>query len=688
MASPTSPAYRQSSVSSSFPNPLNPVPESYDASSVVSSRMTDIVSEDGEDYRPQSRMERGLQSSAGEPTTNASVGDPITGPSRPSSAATGVSSTRGAWSQPPPSRRGILPAGYGGISRGNTAVTTATGNRTSSGVSRPQSAASRTHVPSLTSHAFFRPMSSQRLQAQRGGRPSAIGQFGSSEDGYSEQGSNANRQSVGSNPTSRQPLVIHQDSEMPPPSRGTEITEREGLDRATGYTSPTGIGTARSLSESVRPLQDRSSNQGPFHLDLGKNYKNGTGMMPTPQKSPRSFRSSFLLPSKSAGSGNEDTRGREKLSSAGSSPRSAPIKPQQQLMENSSRNYQYFSGNTVFCLGGRLQNARHAPINIATGLIVAIPGALFLGFSAPWLWLNVCPAIPILFAYIFMICLSSFVHASVSDPGILPRNLHSFPPSDNAEDPLALGPPTTDWTRIRSATSSKAAMEVPTKYCKTCNIWRPPRGHHCRVCNNCIETQDHHCVWLNNCVGRRNYRYFFTFVSSGTIIGFFLFAASLAHILAYRSQQRVSFGKAIDTWRVPFAMVIYSVLATPYPLALWSYHLFLTGRGETTREYLNSHKFLRKDRHRPFTQGIALWNWIFVLGRPRPPTYLHFKRKYVEGDQRFGSRRQKTVHGEQSGEGLELSHVGGAKPSFQGPGRRRLWPNGQGKDNAPREELQ
>lgn len=220
-------------------------------------------------------------------------------------------------------------------------------------------------------------------------------------------------------------------------------------------------------------------------------------------------------------------------------------------------------------------------------------------------------------------------------------------------------------------------MELPVKYCKTCNIWRPPRGHHCRVCDNCVETQDHHCVWLNNCVGRRNYRYFFVFVSSGTLIGLFLFAASLAHILAYRSKEGVSFGEAINRWRVPFAMVIYGVLATPYPTALCGYHLFLMGRGETTREYLNSHKFLKKDRHRPFTQGNIFKNWAAVLGRPRPPTYLQFKERYEEGDQRFGPRRTKrsdqspSLEANQQGLEMEMTNVGGADPSFQGPNRRK-----------------
>jgi DHHC palmitoyltransferase len=253
-----------------------------------------------------------------------------------------------------------------------------------------------------------------------------------------------------------------------------------------------------------------------------------------------------------------------------------------------------------------------------------------------------------------------------------------MPPADENEDPLRLAPPTNDWTMIKSAQSSTAAMEVPTKYCKTCNIWRPPRGHHCRICDNCIETQDHHCVWINNCVGRRNYRYFFTFLTFSSLLGLFVLGANLAQILVYMHREHISFGASINHFRVPFAMVIYAALATPYPLALFGYHLFLMGRGETTREYLNSHKFLKKDRHRPFTQGSILKNWWVVLCRPRPPTYLHFKRKYEEGDQRFGERRGKRtapLTKEAQGGGaevaMEMQAVQGPDRAFQGPSALR-----------------
>lgn len=254
---------------------------------------------------------------------------------------------------------------------------------------------------------------------------------------------------------------------------------------------------------------------------------------------------------------------------------------------------------------------------------------------------------------------------------IYPRNLHSMPPTTHAEDPLVIGPSTNDWVMVKLATTEVAAMDVPVKFCKTCNIWRPPRCYHCRVCDNCVETLDHHCVWLNNCVGRRNYRYFFAFVCSATFLGLFLILASLGQLLSYKAENHVTFAHAVNKLRVPFAMIIYGIVATPYPGSLLVYHLFLTGKGETTREYLNSHRFSKKDRHRPFDQGKLYKNWAAVLMRPRPPTYMHFKMDYEEGDQRLGQRRinGRPVLPTSSEDGMEMhSVIGGA--SFEGPAGR------------------
>jgi palmitoyltransferase ZDHHC9/14/18 len=622
--------------------------------SIISSRMTDIASEDG-DGHPQDQSR---------PPTSGNHPE-----SRPGTARTGLSSSRGAWSQSTPLRHGLQRGSQGGSISGPAG--------------RPPTSTSRSHVPSLTSHAFFRPMSSQKLQAQRGAsRPSTnttvttAGQHrGSLPQDAVDERYRVTRSPPPVGSLSRSPT--HDAETHPPPSRGTEMTET--YDRGTATSPSQGHHPAASLSESVRPLHRKRPEDMTLrvNVDRAKAHKGATNL-PTPAKSPRSFRSNFMSSKGESAAPQRDMHGAEKLSSGASSPRLAPHHPDTPASKaekvtprrpHHGRNHEYFEGNTVFCIGGRLQNTRHRPINIATGLFVLLPGVLFFATSASYLWHNVSPAVPLVFAYLFYVCVSSFLHASGSDPGILPRHLHRFPTATDDEDPLRLAPSMNDWTLIKSAESSTSAMEVPTKYCKTCNLWRPPRAHHCRLCDNCVETQDHHCVWLNNCVGRRNYRYFFTFVTTATILGLYLFAACLGQILVYANIENVPVGDAINHFRVPFAMVIYGILGSMYPAALMGYHLFLMARGETTREFLNSHKFLKKDRYRAFTQGSWVKNWLVVLCRPRPPTYYRFKSQFDEGDQRFGSRRpERPQPAPRGGQDLEMQSVRPAgSRGFEGP---------------------
>jgi palmitoyltransferase ZDHHC9/14/18 len=382
-------------------------------SSIISSRMTDIASDNGAEH------ESDAISSTPQYPYQSSLQHTNDGRSRPGTSTTGVSSAnRSPWMQPPPSGRAQA-SGISGRRVGRS------GSTSTSVPGRPQSAASRSHVPSLTSHAFFRPMSSQRLQAQRGGsRAPTPGQVGSSDDGSAEGGNSTARQSLQSNQTPRAGPSISEDHEMPPPpSRGTEMTEPETSGRLTSNTSPThGHHGAGSLSESVRPLQRNNPNAKGLTVNIDKSYKTGGGL-PPPSKSPRSFRSSFLLPTRAAdaapSSPNRSTQGREKLSSVASSPALTPLDAPGRIPHKIlGKNYEYFTGNTRFCWGGRLQNTRDRPINIATGLFVLVPGVLFFIFSAPWLWYNISPAIPLVFAYVFYICFSSFIHASVSDPGV------------------------------------------------------------------------------------------------------------------------------------------------------------------------------------------------------------------------------------------------------------------------------
>ena len=240
--------------------------------------------------------------------------------------------------------------------------------------SRPESAASktsRTHIPALTAHAFFRPMSSQRLQAQRGAAQSM--RTGASSGGSITSGSNTNRHSLVTNDTERpeHETGVYTDGGRPPPSRGTAFTDED--ERETTPMSGNRNATFNSLGASDRTLQygrGRFSPEPPAQPTLQTQDKG------KPQKAPRSFSSNFLRANGGASRG--EAQGHKRLSSSGSLPFAKPV---QEPTPSPGVNYQYFSGNTVFFLGGRLQNTRDRPINILSGLIVLVPSILFLIFS-------------------------------------------------------------------------------------------------------------------------------------------------------------------------------------------------------------------------------------------------------------------------------------------------------------------
>lgn len=324
--------------------------------------------------------------------------------SRPGSANTGHS--RGNWSSATPHQRAF--PSYAG----------STGTISN----RPPTAGSRTHVPSLTAHAFHRPMSSQRLQAQRSARSSAVPTLQplarGPNDGTDDEKKTDTRPNTG---TGRKMSGASR-----PISRGTDITEfgptaeeedvpevpslpdlRDLPDRATANASP----------GSEAPLHlnsDRSPVKRPSGLNLDRIKDNN---IPTELLTPRSFRSGALKDHKTSRTSLHGGHGHVKLPSEASTFQ-AQAATREYVKQNLGKNYEYFPGNTTFCLGGRIQNTKDRPINIATGILLVLPAALFFAFSGVWYWHEVSPAVPIIFAYLFLICLSSFWHASVTDPGV------------------------------------------------------------------------------------------------------------------------------------------------------------------------------------------------------------------------------------------------------------------------------
>ena len=318
------------------------------APSVISERMTDVVSEDGDEYYPE-----GVPGAAARAPGQQS---PAGSGSRPSSPPT---SYRGFGK-----RRGQHAFGGPGLSMANSSR-----QPTAAGAGPTRGSAS--HAPSITSRAFFRPMSSQRLQAQRNSRNTAA----VPEVAPRLSSSTAPRPSVDS--ANIASLRRPDTAGVPPSSRGTDFTERDPRDRELFNASPTGARFIQSSGESTSPLHPPSE-----HRPAGDEEKEEAKPELQPQGSTSQFRSTFLRLSKNSPLGPVQTSipHQERRSNESMSPHLHEKMSGPTALE-AGRNHEYFTGNTAFCWGGRLQNTRERPINILTGTMVVIPSVFYFVFA-------------------------------------------------------------------------------------------------------------------------------------------------------------------------------------------------------------------------------------------------------------------------------------------------------------------
>ncbi|ORX60616.1 zf-DHHC-domain-containing protein [Hesseltinella vesiculosa] len=303
------------------------------------------------------------------------------------------------------------------------------------------------------------------------------------------------------------------------------------------------------------------------------------------------------------------------------------VKPSQPTKRQ--RNYQVFPGNSIFFCQGRLMTSRsYWAFCIALVLLIA-PCVLFAIFTCPFLWTQVSPAIPIIFAYLFLLSLVNMIKASWTDPGVIPRGLDPTPTLENFDDHSSI------WTQPFPADRCVKIKDEMwnLKYCDTCKIYRPPRASHCRQCDNCVENEDHHCIWLNNCIGKRNYRTFFTFLTASSLLAVYTIVFCLLHFLlaAYQIQSDISFDLAFQQAPVSFVLAIVGFVLLWMVGGLTSYHCHLVWKGFTTHEklrasYINPY---RPGNPNPYGQKSPSLNIMRVLCRPQPKSHLQ-RRKFVD----------------------------------------------------------
>lgn len=292
-------------------------------------------------------------------------------------------------------------------------------------------------------------------------------------------------------------------------------------------------------------------------------------------------------------------------------------------MTKKTRKWEVFPGKNKFCCNGRIMMARQTGIFYFTCALIIITCGLFFGFDCPYLAVHVTPAIPVVGGALFIFVMATLFRTSFSDPGVIPR----ASPDEAADIEKQIEVPnTTSPGTYRPPPRTKEVIikgqVVKLKYCFTCKIFRPPRASHCSFCDNCVERFDHHCPWVGNCVGRRNYRYFYLFILSLSILCIYIFACVLTHLILRSKDDNFLHAMRDSPASVIVAIVgFFSVWSI---IGLTGFHSYLVGSEQTTNEDIKGSFSAKRgqENFNPFSQGSILRNCLVVLCGPTPPSLI------------------------------------------------------------------
>lgn len=314
--------------------------------------------------------------------------------------------------------------------------------------------------------------------------------------------------------------------------------------------------------------------------------------------------------------------------------------------------WQVFPGRNRFFCNGRIILAESLSLFYLTIFLIFTTCALFFVFDCPFIYIHVSPAIPIVAVVLFIFTMSCFFHTAFSDPGIIPRarpdeaafcEQYIYENYENgANQQRVRMPPKTREIMINN-------QPVKTKYCHTCLMFRPPRASHCSVCDNCVDCFDHHCPWVGNCVGRRNYRYFYMFIISFSLLCIYVLACSLTHLILLSKES--NFMSACTASPASVWVFLVCFFSGWSILGLAGFHTFLTAVNLTTNEDLRGTYSRGTGNKNPYSSSLFN-NCITTLCTSTPISLIDPRGEILHQDlshnqvtnQHKNQTRQNQVH--------------------------------------------
>ncbi|XP_061690998.1 palmitoyltransferase ZDHHC9 isoform X2 [Syngnathoides biaculeatus] len=291
------------------------------------------------------------------------------------------------------------------------------------------------------------------------------------------------------------------------------------------------------------------------------------------------------------------------------------------MISRKVRKWEKLPGKNTFCCDGRVMMARQKGVFYLTLFLIIGTCALFFAFECPYLAVHLSAAIPVFAAALFLFVMAMLLRTSFSDPGVLPRALPEEATfiemeieAANGNVPSGQRPP----PRIRNVEINNQIVKL--KYCYTCKIFRPPRASHCSICDNCVDRFDHHCPWVGNCVGKRNYRYFYLFTLSLSLLTIYIFTFDIVHVVmrsvddGFLSTLKETPGTVLEVLVCFFTL--WSVVG------LTGFHTYLISLNQTTNEDIKGSWSGKNRVQNPYSHKNILKNCCEVLCGPTYPSVL------------------------------------------------------------------